>query len=76
MLFRSNVRTGFDKYFEDAIGFFYEDILLGSEQNRWHTLITAAEFKMIDMADIYDSLVADKQRYFENLQTYFSRLPN
>jgi hypothetical protein len=73
---RYNVRTSFDKLFEDAIGFFYEDLQPGSEQNRWHTLIVTASFQMTDMADVYDSLVTSKQQNLEKLKTQYSKLPN
>ena len=46
---RDNVNSGFDKLFEDAIGFFYEDLQPGSESNRWHTFICTAQFEMNDL---------------------------
>ncbi|MBQ8380782.1 MAG: hypothetical protein IJY18_02710 [Clostridia bacterium] len=72
---RDNVRTSFDKLFEDAIGFFYEDTQPGSEQNRWHTLIVTAKFQMNNMSDTYKSLVGAKQTNLDKLKKQYEILP-
>ncbi|MBQ8381239.1 MAG: InlB B-repeat-containing protein [Clostridia bacterium] len=73
---RSNLGSGFDKLFEDAIGFYYEDTQPGAEQNRWHTLIVTAKFQMDNMSDIYKSLIGAKQTNLDKLKKQYEILPS
>ena len=73
---RSNVRTSFDKLFEDAIGFLYEsngDDLMTSS-NRWHTIICEAFYKKADIRTNYETLVGAKNSALDKLVTQYVSL--
>ena len=72
---RENVRTAFDKLFEDAIGLFYQDVDGDSTGNRWHHRIMAASYQ-IDMRQPYDELKNVKQSRLQKLEAEYDRLPN
>ena len=73
---RANVRTSFDKLFEDAIGFFYETTDSDSTKNRWHSLICDAQFQLTNMRDKYAELVGTKQENLANLVKLYDQLPD
>ena len=66
---RQNVRSSFDKAFEDALGRFYETTQEGAMQKQWHTMIKNANFKLDDMAAQYDAEVGQKAYNLYNLET-------
>ena len=68
---RLNVRTSFDKAFEDAIGVFYGD---EAEDNKWAKIISKKDF-ILDIRQDYDTLVGSKQKNLENLEKYYEELP-
>ncbi len=68
---RLNVRTSFDKAFEDAIGVYYGK---EAEQNKWHSIISAQGF-VIDIRGKYEELVGGKQKNLDNLVSYYEELP-
>ena len=68
---RSNVRTAFDKTFEDAIGRFY-----GTEDSKsWASIISSKDFKLNIRGD-YQSIVDAKNVHLVNLEKYYTELPN
>ena len=75
---RENVRSSFDKAFEDAIA---RHQLQGGDStmnnNKWHNIILAANYKMEDgaMQEAYDSLVEMKGQYLEQLAQSYATLP-
>ncbi len=72
---RSNVRTCFDKLFEDSIGFFYETVDEESAENRWHALIAASEYTMTNMAEKYEALYGTKEERLKALALVYNDLP-
>ena len=81
---RSNVRTSFDKLFEDAVGFFYSSISETSVQARWHAILLGNEaygsadtpFRRTNMREIYQSLRDQKQIYLTQLVGEYDRTPD
>ena len=71
---RSNVRTSFDKLFEDAIGFLYLSVDSDSAANRYHTIIQANGYK-VDMRNQYSALVGNKQDCLRDLVALYNQLP-
>ena len=82
---RENVRSGFDKAFEDAIGRRYatdndvdgEGIGTTSEKRKWHSLIMADGYKLTksEMMLMYETYVAFKEEYLTKLERDFENLP-
>jgi hypothetical protein len=68
---RLNVRTSFDKAFEDAIGVFYGE---EAEDNKWAKIISREDF-ILDIRQQYDTLVGSKQKNLEALEKYYEELP-
>lgn len=74
---RENVRTSFDKLFEDAIGFFYETVDDNSDTYRWHSQIVAAKYQLTNMRDVYDTYVGAKKANLANLiEKVYPSLPD
>lgn len=73
---RENVRTSFDKLFEDAIGFFYEATDPDAVNNRWHALINTDQYHMTNMAEKYASLITKKQQSLATLEAEYTKLPD
>ena len=67
-LIRSNVRSSFDKAFEDAIGFFYKNVNGDSDANRWNVMISAAGYQLDDAATKYKEVAELKQTYLNQLK--------
>jgi hypothetical protein len=72
---RTNVRTAFDKLFEDAIGLFFQSIDGDSTANRWHHQIMSNNYQ-IDMRKPYDELKDTKQNRLLDLEAEYDRLPD
>ena len=74
---RANVRSSFDKAFEDALARFYskQDTQMNGE--KWHNQILAANFEMDSsaIANQYKSLRDKKQGALEDLETTYANLP-
>jgi hypothetical protein len=64
---RYNVRTSFDKAFEDAMGVFYQTSNENSKKERWHSILQTAGFMMTNMAERYEELNPTKQDMLANL---------
>ncbi len=75
---RANVRSSFDKAFEDAIGYYYGDITEGqSMEQKWHTMIQKADFKFDSMTASYASVTPVKAYNLYNLENnIFPTLPD
>ena len=82
---RENVRTSFDKAFEDAIGYLFikdsnnaDDATLSSEKQKWHSLIMADKFELDagGMAHAYNTYVKTKADRLNNLEASYVGLPS
>jgi hypothetical protein len=71
---RNNVRTSFDKLFEDAIGFFFANSGI-NEKDRYHTMLADAAYKFDDCAEKYEKLVGTKQANLGQLEKEYAGLP-
>ena len=72
---RQNVRTSFDKLFEDAIGFMYEDVIEDSAKNRFHALLSDNSYQYTGMSNTYEKLYSVKSQALANLEEDYSKLP-
>jgi len=70
---RNNVRTSFDKLFEDAIGFFYNNGI--NESDRYHTLLSNRNYKFDDFTDVYDEKLPLKVKNLGDLEKEYAKLP-
>ncbi|MBQ8719592.1 MAG: hypothetical protein IJY65_00990 [Clostridia bacterium] len=64
---RYNVRTSFDKAFEDAMGVFYMSTNENASEERWYTIIQRHLFMMTNMSERYAELYPTKQDMLDNL---------
>ncbi len=75
-LIRANVRSSFDKAFEDAIGFFYQNVNGDSDTNRWNVMIQNAGYQLDDAATRYKEVAELKQNYLNQLKnSQYDQLP-
>jgi len=74
---RYNVRSSFDKAFEDAIGIYFKTIDPESDENKWHVMIMKAGyvFDRATMTTKYTELYETKQGHLEDLQGQYGPLP-
>ena len=77
-MLRANVRSSFDKAYEDALGEFYKGQTGGtSDEQKWHNIIKAADFKVTDMRGQYAEVAAAKADRLYSLENVtFPTLPN
>ena len=73
---RANVRSSFDKAYEDAIGKYFSGVDTESNNNKWHEMIRQAAFKMQDMQSRYDGIYSTKEQYLKNIWNDFNSLPD
>ena len=74
---RKNVRSSFDKVFEDALGRFYNATDEQSMKKQWHTMIKDNNFQFTDMANSYASVTPVKAQRLYNLEySVYPTLPN
>ena len=73
---RANVRSSFDKVFEDAIGKFFDTVDSESMANRWHSMIMDADYHMTTMETEYQRLYETKEQYLKSLIKEYDILPN
>ena len=71
---RSNVRTSFDKLFEDAIGFMYLNEDPESSANRWHTILCDNDYQ-VDLRDYYKTHAPAKDARLDDLIKQYDQLP-
>jgi len=72
---RYNVRSSFDKAFEDAIGTFFKDVDPESNANKWHTMIMNAGYEFTGFAEEYARLIGTKIGYLNTLYNNYGELP-
>ena len=65
---RKNVRSSFDKAFEDALGKFYNATDDNSMKQQWHTMLKDNAYQFTGMADAYDSVTPLKAWRLYNLE--------
>ncbi len=73
---RNNVRTSFDKLFEDAIGYFYDNGI--TEEDRYHTLLSSDKYRYQfkdDFTNVYRETVKIKQGNLRDLESEYANLP-
>ena len=77
-MLRANVRSSFDKAYEDALGEFYKGQTSGlSDEQKWHNIIKAADFNVTDMRGQYATVAAAKADHLYSLENVtFPTLPN
>ena len=73
---RSNVRTSFDKAFEDAIGFFFESTQENSVKNRWHNILVDSKYHLTNLREQYKNLYPTKKQNLEKLVNEYNVLPD
>ncbi len=74
---RKNVRSSFDKAFEDALGRFYNATDDASMKEQWHTMIKDAGYKLDDMTQQYEKVTPKKADRLYNLENnVYPSLPN
>ena len=67
---RYNVRSAFDKTFEDALGLYDAD-----SGKRWHVKISKGGYQNQDMRNEYDNLIGEKKKLLNNLYKEFDNFP-
>ena len=74
---RKNVRSSFDKAFEDALGKFYNATDEQSMKQQWHTMLKDNSYQFTGMADAYDSVTPVKAWRLYNLEnSIYPTLPD
>lgn len=72
---RNRIRTSFDKLFEDAIGFFYQNSGI-TDEDRYHTLLTTYNYEFAnDFTNVYRITVPTKKANLTNLEKEYEKLP-
>ncbi len=75
---RKNVRSSFDKAFEDALGRFFKSTDENSDNNKWHKILMDNGFLVngSTMLTEYNKLIGTKIGYLEQLQAEYDVLPD
>ena len=73
---RENLRSSFDKVFEDAIAKFFSSVETENNKNKWHVMIANANYRMTTMETEYDRLYDTKEDYLLSLVKKYDNLPN
>ena len=72
---RENLRTSFDKFYEDAIGYLAPAGTELGVGTRWHNLIYKANYDLTNMREVYSTYYTPKQTSLQNLVTRYDSLP-
>ena len=74
---RENIRSSFDKTFEDAIGRFFTSAT-DPDSNKWHKILMDNKFLLngSGMLTEYNKLIGTKISYLERLQMEYDSLPD
>ena len=72
---RYNVRSSFDKAYEDAIGKYFLAVDENSNNNKWHEMVRQAEYKLTDMNTRYAEVYGQKAAQLQKLWEDFPSLP-
>ena len=68
---RSNVRSAFDKCFEDSIAYYYS----GEENTKkWHDMISEAKYQRTTMRGEYATIAESKDTYLDRLTEHYVQL--
>ena len=70
---RNRVRTSFDKLFEDAIGFFYDNGI--NEEDRYHTKLADSYYEFDDFSTVYNYTLPIKKANLKSLVDEYAKLP-
>ena len=73
---RYNVRSSFDKAYEDAIGKYFLATNPNANKDKWHQMIADADFKLTTMNDEYKRVYDAKAIQLKQLWNDFPSLPN
>ena len=74
---RKNVRSSFDKAFEDALGRFYNATDEQSMKYQWHTMLKDTSYLFTGMADAYGFVTPVKAWRLYNLEnSIYPTLPD
>ena len=72
---RENVRSSFDKAYEDAIGYYYSDNDKEAVMKRWHMMVANAHYQLTDMNTQYERVYGEKEERLQMLWAGFPKLP-
>jgi hypothetical protein len=72
---RENVRTAFDKLFEDSIGLFFESTSQLTRETRWHHIVMKNSYQ-VEMRPHYEQYKDIKQQCLLDLEKEYSKLPD
>lgn len=73
---RANVRTSFDKAFEDAIAEFYEKTDPNAGEERWNVILQRKGFQVDNMQETYAGLYDKKEGNLQKLVNQYTVLPD
>ena len=74
---RKNVRSSFDKAFEDALGRYYVATDGDSMKRQWHTMLKDNNYQLSNMASYYDMYTPTKAAKLYNLEySIYPTLPD
>ena len=73
---RENVRSSFDKAYEDAIGYYFSENDKNATYDRWHMMIAQANYQLTDMANRYKEVYGLKSTRLQSLWDGYDNLPN
>ena len=74
---RYNVRSSFDRTFEDALSAYHSESDIEAVNQKWHVIIMNENFKVSDMVSYYESLAPTKAlRLYELENTVYPTLPD
>ena len=74
---RKNVRSSFDKAFEDALGRYYVATDGDSMKRQWHTMLKDNSYQLSNMASYYDQYTPTKAAKLYNLEySIYPTLPD
>ncbi len=73
---RYNVRSSFDKAYEDAIGRFFSNVDANSIKNLWHEMLSNSQYQITDMNARYNSIYSSKANYLKSLWNEYPILPD
>lgn len=73
---RANVRTSFDKLFEDAIGFMGQDQNPESDKDRFHARLVGEAAYVIDIRKVYGEVLPVKKAALAKLVVEYDELPD
>ena len=73
---RYNVRSAFDKAYEDAIGKYFTSVDENAQKNLWHAMIHMNNFQLTTMNQKYIEVYDSKAGHLRSLWNDYGSLPN